>query len=280
LAILPESPIADNNHTFYATVKHSGTYSDTLELKVKNGLLDGAVGFSEDKTGEIIISIAGGLSGLIQPSFLGLAQPKMFRLQLPPVPDGCKKEDAISVSQVIDPSDKSDLTALNQRLKSACISIEIKEPDTTQTATLNSLTIANGLVYRQPGIFTFVVKDVDDKSELQKVRLSLAQGGQIGVISMPKGGFSKNEYDVAFSNGMLTKNKIIQPSEALGAAMVLPDALREVFAIPTELIQLKVDYSFSEKELLELKKAMLEAQIEIDKKQMELETLSAEKSIE
>ena len=97
-----------------------------------------------------------------------------------------------------------------------------------------------------------------------------------GYIAMPKGNLAKNEYDVSFTNGMLEKSKISQPSEILAAAMILPNALKQIFAIPTELIQFKVDYSSSEKELLELKKAMLEAQIEIDKKQLELESQASD----
>jgi hypothetical protein len=281
LKITPESPIADTSHTFYAKVQHHGMYSDTLELKTKNGLLDGAVGHSEDKTGEIVVSLAGGLSELLQPSFLGIGVPKVFRLAVPPfVTERCLKKEAISISQVIDPSNSNDLNLLNNRLYEGCIKIEIDQPNTSQNTALNKLTSANGLIYRQPGIFTFRVKNVDDNSELQSVKLSLSQGGQIGIISMPKGNFSKNEYDVAFNNGILSKSKVIQPSEVLGAVMILPNALREIFAIPTELIQLKVDYSSSEKELIEIKKAMIEAQFEIEKKQIELEELLTTQSVE
>ena len=275
LKITPESPIADNKNTFYAKVQHQGMYSDTLELKTKNGLLDGAIGHSEDKTGEIIVSLAGSLSGLIQPAFLGTSGQKLFSLPIPSPAAKCQKKEAVSVSQVIDPSEQSDKDALNKQLSDGCIEIDIEPPLTAQVNVLNNKQKAKGLLYRQPGTFSFNVQNVDDHSVMQTIRLSLAQGGQVGIISMPKGNFSKNEYDVAFSNGILTKNKVIQPSETLGVVMIVPNALREIFAIPTELIQLKVNYSSSEKELIEFKKAMLEAQVEIEKKQLELEGIAA-----
>lgn len=280
LEITPESPIPDTSNTYYARIKHQGTYSDTLELKTKNGLLDGAIGHSEDKTGEIIVSLAGGLSGLIQPSFLGIGVTKTFTFATPPEPTACIKEPAISISQVIDPNNSTDLAALNTHLHDGCIKVSIDPPDTAQTTALNNFPKANGLIYRQPGSYIFRIKNVDDEVELQSIQLNLSQGGQVGVIPMPKGSFAKNEYDVAFINGMLSKSTVIQPSEVLGFAMILPNALREIFAIPTELIRLKVDYSSSEKELIELKKAMLEAQVDIEKKQLALEGMAISNSPE
>lgn len=272
LKLTPLTPIPDVNHTFYAIIQHQAMYSDTLELKTKNGLLDGAVGHSDDKSGDIVTSFAGGLAGLFQPG-LGLGAYEVMSNINFPVDKKCTKDSVFSISQTIDPDNDSDLKVLNARLNVGCIKIEVQKP---QTAQVNTDTTENGLIYRQPGAYKFrILKDDQNSTELQSIRLNLAQGGQVGVIPMPKGNFSKNEYDVTFTNGMLTKSKVVQPSEALGAAMILPNTLREIFAIPTELIQLKFDYSSSEKGLLEVKKAMLEAQVEIEKKQIELEQIEA-----
>lgn len=284
IEITPEAPIADTTNTFYARMNHQGTYSDSLEIVTKNGLLDGAVGQSEDKAGEIVVSLARGISGLVRP-YLGIRLPEIAFLNIGPPPDGavCIKQPVVSITRVIDPSNQQDIKILNKQLYRGCIELGVKKPETIQTNALKNLKNANGLIYRQPGSFTFIVSDIlgkNEKAEIQSIRLKLIQGGQIGVISMPKGSFSKNEYDVSFSNGMLSKSKISQPSEVLGAVMILPNVLKEVFAFPTELIQLKVDYSSSKKELVELKKAMLEAQAEINIKQLELEGLRNTKTNE
>jgi len=277
LTITAEGPTPDFKNTFYAKVNHEALYSDTIDIKVKNGMLDGAIGQSDDKTGEIIVSLAGGIAGLFPSSFLGIAKQTVSVLRTKKLekPE-CIKKSAVSVAQLIDPVN-DDLSSLNSQLADGCIELKIDEPKTIQKKSLGGLNAANGLVYRQPGTFSFIVVDLDTNLELQKIRVSLAQGGQVGILTFPKGNFSKNEYDYAFSNGMLVKQKVIQPSELLGAVKILPNVIKEVFALPTELIKLKVDYSSSEGKLLELKKSMIDTQIEIDKKQMELEALISSK---
>ena len=63
---------------------------------------------------------------------------------------------------------------------------------------------------------------------------------------------------------MLIKSKIVQPSELLAGVMIVPNALREIFAIPTELIQLKIDTTSKSSELINAEAALLAAQAELD----------------
>ena len=277
LGITAEAPIPDTDHTFYATIDHRCTYSDTVEILTKNGLLHGdLIGHSEDKTGEIVVALARSVSGMASPSF--------FTKNIEtPASDGnaekkCSPNGEISITRVIDPSDQQDIDALNKRLKNdACIELTIAESNKLKTRekALEKPDPPNGLIYSQPGIVTFIVKRVDahgkNPIEIERRRLSLAQGGQVGVLPLPTGYFSKTESDISFSNGSLSKVKIIQPSEVLGAISLIPNALKAMFAVPAELLQLKVDYSSREKELLELKKTMLELQAEIEKKKLERE---------
>ncbi|WP_287137825.1 hypothetical protein [Crocosphaera sp.] len=277
LKMVPEEHVVDQEHTFYAQINHRIQFSDSLEIKTKNGLLDGALGSSSDKSGDVISSIAGGLSGLFQPSLMSLTGNKMM-LEQPQVPnvDGCQKDDAISITQIIDPHDEDDLKALNEKLMSGCIKIDLTSPDKPKNSDLASKQTVNGLLYRQPGEYHYQVKDSTNSNLLHSIRLNLAQGGQIGYISMEKGRFSKNEYDVSFSKGVLVQNKVNLPSELLSAAMILPNTLKAIFAIPTELIQLKVNYSSGEKTIAENNKAILDAQVEITKQQKVLDELILE----
>jgi hypothetical protein len=189
----------------------------------------------------------------------------------------CDPKLVASVNQIVDPFDVDDMEILNNALKqAACIQLSAKRDEAVNS--LSSQQVFNGLVYRQPGVVDFTVSKSSGGEVLQRIPLTLAQGGHIGVVSMPKGRFSKNEYDIAFSNGALTKSRIIQPSEAMGVAMIIPNAIKGVFALPTELIKLKVDYSTNEKSLAEIKKAMIDAQVEIEKKQIELDALKKSES--
>jgi len=277
LEITAEKPVVDKDFTFYARIDHGWQSSDSFELKTENGLLQGGTGYSEDKTGEVIVSLAGFVSAIMKGAAPG---PRLFLFEKEITPTACAKKDVVKISQVFDPDDQADLGALNRQLEQGCIEITVtaaaKLNETKQFTDLKDSGKQkenfNGLVYRQPGLYGIQVKSKDDDTLLQTVWLSLAQGGSIGIIEMPKGVFAKNEYETSFKDGMLASHKAIRPSELLGAASILPNALKAIISIPTELIKLKVDYSTSEQKLLELKKAILEAQFALDKKQAELET--------
>lgn len=271
LSITAADPIPDTTNTFYATIDHDSKNSDAVDLSVKNGLLHGAIGHSEDMTGEIIVSLAGAFSGLNVHTIRSFSS----FIEADKTPAACAtKGGTISFEQMIDPDNQDDKNIVNARLASACLELVIIPPDTSK-GTIKVGEVKEGLIYRQPGAYTFNLRDTINKKEIQTIKLNLAQGGQIGYLSMPKGRLSKTEYDIAFSSGMLTKSKIVQPSEYAAAAMIIPNALKAIFAIPTELIQFKVNYSTSEKDLMVLKKTMLETQLEIDKKQMELDSLAS-----
>jgi hypothetical protein len=274
--ITAQPTTTENKQTFSAITDHGGAFSDTLEIKTKSGLLDGAIGQSDDKTGEVITTFASTLAGAF--GVPGGSQLRAFALKRPLTEAiTCDPKLVASVNQIVDPFDAEDMRVLNVALKqAACIKLSAHANEAVNN--LSNEKAFNGLVYRQPGIVNFIVSKIPDGDVLQRIPLTLAQGGHIGVVSMPKGRFSKNEYDIAFSNGALTKSRIIQPSEAMGAAMIIPNAIKGVFALPTELIKLKVDYSTNEKSLAEIKKAMIDAQVEIEKKQIELDALKNSES--
>lgn len=274
LELTPQPTITDNKNSFYAIVDHSSASSDTVEIKTKNGLLDGAIGQSEDKTGEIITALASTLATTSRPFSEKIVNRSSGAPHKAPLKLPCDKSLAASITQTIDPSDPIEINAVNRLLKkTACLEMEITHE--TILNDIGSRRDFEGLVYRQPGIVDFNIYNLEDKSKqlLQTISLPLAQGGQIGYISLPKGRFAKNEYDIAFSNGALIKSKLVQPSETMGAAMIIPNAIKGVFALPTELIKLKVDYSSQEKSMAEIKKAIIDAQVEIEKQKIEIEQL-------
>lgn len=274
--ITAQPATTEGKQTFSAITDHGGAFSDTLEIKTKSGLLDGAVGQSDDKTGEVITTLTSTLAGVF--GVPGGGQFRTFALKRSLAEAiTCDPKLVASVNQIVDPFDADDMKVLNRALEqAACIQLSAARDDAVNS--LSDQKMYNGLVYRQPGVVDFEVSKYPGGEVLQRVPLTLAQGGHIGVVSMPKGRFSKNEYDIAFSNGALTKSRIVQPSEVMGVAMIIPNAIKGVFALPTDLIKLKVDYSTNEKSLAEIKKAMIDAQVEIEKKQIELDALKKSES--
>ena len=299
LTITPEDPIPDIDLTFYAEMKHRKMSSDTLEISTKNGLLDSVIGHSEDKTGEIVVSLAGSFSGFLS----GFSLVPSFRFELFRQPslqpkrqdfEPCvAKEEAILIEQVVDPGKEGDIESLNNRLRAGCINLTVDANDKSrverQIKALEKLpensttTDINGLIYRQPGSLAFIIKRIkksgsecnedDDCTVIESISPILAQGGQIGILPLPNGIFSNNKHELSFSNGMLLKSKTIQPSEVLNTVSIIPNTLKAMISVPAELLQLKVNYSTQEKKLLEFKKAMLDEQAQIIKKQAELEKI-------
>lgn len=313
LKLTPSSVLPDPEMQFYAKLNHKGFFSDELELKVKGGLLDGAIGHSKGEVDSIVSAIVGGLSGLGTLSTFGTLSTSRAE-DATPSPVGCKS--TLFIKMTIDPDNQEEIDALNEALK-PCIGLEINSPssvsrtvtitgigtikgyadgdvtvnvdgDTTVTgpvteevtvtgdlrakglvegATSHVRTQTPGLLYRQPGVYEVKVKGLPNDNLLRVERVTLAQGGQVGFVSFPKSGFAKIEYDIGFTKGALTKHKLTRPSEVLGIVSLLPNALKAIFAIPTELIQLKVDYSSTETSLIEQQKALIEANIALEAQQ-------------
>ncbi|MCK6186841.1 hypothetical protein [Pseudomonas sp. EYE_354] len=276
LEITAEPITTDKKFTYSAGVDHSPMFSDNIELKSKNGLLDGALGHSDDKTSDIFVSIVSSLAAMKSPG----SNKMVYRtLKRQPAAPTCTKSPVISVSQTIDPYEPKQLDIVNQLVRRGCIKISISSDGFDKQTQSTGPAAADGLVYRTPGILNFYVNEIIDNvgttgpTPIGIIPVGLAQAGHSGYVSLPKGRFAKNEYDVSFSNGVLVKHKTVQPSEVLGAAMIVPNTIRGIFALPTELIKFKVDYSSSDKSIADSQKAVLAAQVEMEKLQMELEKL-------
>ena len=264
----PQPVIADPKLNFVAQINHHSNFSDELEITVKNGLLAGAIGHSEGKNDAIITAIVGGLSGLVnaKPFYMSAA------IETPQLAEKCP--DSLSVTQIVDPDDLNVVTHLND-LFLECIEIESIAPefishrdDSDKEGGKEATVDVEGFVYRQPGSYKVevVFPSSNGRNVTRAERFMLAQG-PINYISLPKSGFAKNEYDLEFKEGALTKSKTIRPSEALAIASILPNALKAIFAIPTELIQLKVDYSTKEAGLAESEVSIVKALIALDEQQ-------------
>ena len=273
LTITPEAPIADNKSTFVAKLNSGMSRSSNLNLKTVNGLLEGATGVSEDKLPDIVVSLAGSISALVQGSFTAkeLREPSL---------DGCIDPKNFTIT--IDPDSPNDIGLLNILATQACIKITVTPPSVAPVTP--AVAQIDGLVYRATGIYEFTIHKCDNNpcglffSSPSIVRLPLAQGGALGVAEFGSANFTKNTYAYSFSKGSLTNSTIDQPSEMLGLVQIVPNVLKAIVAIPAEIIKLRVDYSSSEKALLENQKTMVETQLLLDQKLTELESYRADTS--
>lgn len=84
--------------------------------------------------------------------------------------------------------------------------------------------------------------------------------GNLIIIDLERAAAVKKTVTADFTNGMLNKLVLDKPSEALAVANIPFNILTKIIALPSELIQLKIDTSTKQKELLDAQKALIEAQ--------------------
>lgn len=93
----------------------------------------------------------------------------------------------------------------------------------------------------------------------------LPNKGPVSTISFEAGFFVQTKFDIGFDEGMLTKLEVTKPSE-IHALIQLPLAIvKDIIAVPTELLQLKFNYASKDTELLNAQKANIEAQRNLER---------------
>jgi len=152
---------------------------------------------------------------------------------------------------------------------------------------------AHGIFYRRPIPYTIALRERQDefgqriarfpdpfcedyRKELDAKQRSvssvkkssqvlLPNMGPVATLSLETGFFVKTKYDVEFEDGMLTKLEVNRPSEVHAAVQIPLQIVRDIIAVPTDLIKLRLDYSTAETNLLNQQKSQLEAQEQLRK---------------
>lgn len=283
LAELPAIP--DPKERYLARLSHWITHADSLKIGTTDaGLLKTVSGTSTDKTGAILEDTAKAIIAGLKAS-VGMPGPMVEAVPLK-TSDPCALvptfvTQAFTNEYTFNPSDPEEQKTMNctlQKLGSA-FRISAKKlpsvepqpggsdaapkvgavpgnhPDTCQCV--------KGLVYRRPVRWEFSVQKVSDVGKegvpVRTVAILLPNEGPSMVASMETGPFIPTSYDIAFQDGMLTKWDVDRPSELYAIIQIPLNILKDVIALPTQLIQLKLDYSSKDVELLKSEKAQVEA---------------------
>lgn len=108
-------------------------------------------------------------------------------------------------------------------------------------------------------IITDGVSEKTSPHIVQASQIAIPNGAPTNLLHIQAGGFVTTNYTIDFTNGSLTHTREQHPSEVLGFVQIFPAALKEIVAIPSDLIKLKVDYSSQEEALLKNEKAIQDA---------------------
>jgi len=278
-------PVPDTSQRFVAVPQHVSTRSDQLALKTTSaGLLTNSDATVEDQTAAIIVAIAGAISGL------KTAAPLPFVEQAPakhaiacdvggvkyPAPAAAAP---FSIEYTFDPTDEREISssdlplagwsAPRTRLEALLCSLGahyrfqlmLTGPSPSGEQTVGG---GNGLYYRRelPYVLSVYAAKGDALQGFtlaKSVGVALSNKSPIEMLPMESGEFVARTYSTVFENGMLVSHAETKPSEALAAAKIPIDVLKAIFSIPTELIQLKINYASKDKELADAQKNLIDA---------------------
>jgi hypothetical protein len=235
---LERSLVPDTDQFYTLDYHRSALSEDALNISVgTNGLLKKVESSTEDKSGAIIIKM------------VEIAK-EVAKAASMPAGTATKVGD-----YVFDPED---VDALNARLRndfgSGAIRIDIT-PRVTKSDT--SRACDDGLCFRP--LRPYVVTIVKNGLPFRTQTVLIPNGAPVLSLPIHRAAFVKNITNATFDDGILTEVHIEKPSEAL-AFMEIPLAIaKAVTSVPTELLQLKIDYSSKEKDLAEAEKARLDA---------------------
>lgn len=129
-------------------------------------------------------------------------------------------------------------------------------------ANADSCDSANNAYDLLPQVFK---KQLEVSSVRKSAQILIPNKGPISTVPFRAGWFVKSSSDVTFEDGYPSKIDIERPSE-IHAFLQLPlQVIRDIIAVPTDLIKLKVDYSTQETQLLKQQASQVEAEDKLRK---------------
>lgn len=278
LELLP--PQADPDHRFIASPQHSPLRDDSVALSVSPaGLLSTTRAVAVDRTGDIIVEIAGAIAGM--PGAGGnlrtlssptpcAALPRQFVRVFDPLRGWPDRRRAPNVDSFTLPA----VEEVNQALANANLPFRLRpdmralvarrtsdgpyEPRASEDFDLNPL---RGAIYYRSAIpITFAIEqDTPDGWQPVDVALvTLPQAGPITFIPMNSSAFVRTVSDVQFVDGSISSWSTERPSEVLEIVRLPVKLLTAVMSVPAQLISLRVNRDSAEQQLATSQRQQME----------------------
>lgn len=245
--------IPHSHHNLY--YQPSAASNDEVKIETtKEGFLDLVTVTSEDQSGQI-------LEGLSKLLIQGVKTVSIF--DDPPRSTFTISEDTITEKQTIyvDPYTTS-VKHLNYMDGQSQLTLSVEQfvPHTASGnfSEITQTDCSGKLCY--PVIKTAVieVRATPNSSATQIINIPDIQN--LAEIDISRASFVKKGVTVDFENGLLKSVELKKPSEMLSVISVPTNILAELFKLPTELVQLKIDTSGKSEELIKAEESLLETQ--------------------
>jgi hypothetical protein len=261
LELLPA--VADHDWRFTARFAHNILRDDDGKLGVSaDGLLTSSNVVAADRTGDIIVELAGAIAGF------GGAPGRLVGLVKSDAETNCDQPVKKFVDQ-FDPA--TGFVATNALLKKAGFDLEIELRNASQrgpacgvagncgkAAPFTTQGSVGALFYRSAVPVTVILKQGGDPVDAAVAMIP--QLGPISYIPMRSSAFVKTVDDVTFSNGAITGWNASRPSEVLEIVRLPIKLLKAVISVPAEVISLRINVSDKEKGLAAAQQAQIAQQ--------------------
>ncbi|MFQ3226810.1 MAG: hypothetical protein ACI8RW_000188 [Porticoccaceae bacterium] len=266
-------PYPDASNMYSALVNKNSFGSETIEIKTtQEGLLSGGSGTSKGQLDEIVVSAVEAFAALKSksPSLTLRSNLETFQGSLVSSPEvnTCPKK-ATKFTYTADITEPNWLSKVNASIVGAGLCYSFTEVGAVPKTPVITTSIVNGLLYPRTVQLNLELHNTEpgNLKLVKKFYPNMINAGTLGYISLSKGYLADNEYEYDFKNGLLTRYKSITPNEIIEFFGLFPRVAKSIISIPSEILQLKIDYSSKEKAYYETQEALLAARLSFEAEQ-------------
>ena len=270
----------DPSHTYRLTYEHSGISHDDVEIRTSpSGLLKSISTTARDESIALVkevVDVAGDAAVFVATGAIPLTLPAKAQA----VNGECANEENFSATFLMNPILDGGLGSytnvtnnLNElsSIKKDCFSVRVYDAMLNDAKPMDKVgrcvdskkgtATSSCIFYRRLGtLFIHVThKGLPQLTDL--ILVQVPQAGPIGSIEVLRRAFVENVAEVTFTDGMLTRLKLNEPSQTKAVASAPFDLLREIFSIPAAIVDTRTSRVNSEANLLKARAALIEAQI-------------------
>lgn len=226
---------ADVNHRYVAHLSHNGTRDDDMTLEVNgDGLLTSAKLTAADKTGDILVQLAGAASAESQSGLVDYSS----KLE----GDACLAPKVLVFDPAADYSGQATgmlkaVERINGQLSEYGISLS---HDAIPQRPQQIAPRWGAIYYRAP--MPVLVSVRQDGRLVSSSVVNVPQLGPTAYLPMKANGFVTTTDEITFADGSVTKWASKRPSEVLAVVKVPVEIMKAVISVPTEIFQLKVNH--------------------------------------
>lgn len=250
--------VPDTKEQFRINYESSWFAADAVKLKTSNGLLNTVAATSDDRTHEAVVNLARSI-GAVQ----GFSLPSPAEASLASASEKCAPNQ--NFKMVLDLSKTKDLESLPGWLqldfvdgKASDLPVEALKPDAYKNAVA---ACEKGICTRAARpLRVRINKECNDDKLWQDTVVYVPDETQFTPVRLDRALFADKCFGVGFTNGMVSEVRIRNASTAENLARMPEDILRALVTVPSELLQLRFNYSVAQRDLSAAELSRLQAE--------------------